>query len=491
MGSSREDFSVGRVGFIGRHELYDAEHQAAKKDVAERVATEQIHQVRIGWVDQHGLVRGKTLSSRDFVKTLDNGQDFQSATLIMDTSNNIFVPLFVPGSGFGIPELTGYPDTILVPDPTTFRVLPWVDSTGWCLSEMYFTNGTPVPFCTRQLMRSQLATLADRGYDFVAGLEVEFYITKLEDRRLRVEESGYPPVPPSVSAVAHGYQYLTENRSDEIDDILKVLSRNIESLGLPLRTVEDEWGPGQVEVTFDPQPGLASADTMVLFRNTVKQVCRRLGYHATFMTRPALKDFFSSGWHLHQSLSATGSEDNVFAPPADQDWPISELGRQYAAGLIAHARAATVFSTPTVNGYKRFAPNSFAPDRAGWAHENRGAMIRICGDPGDPAAHLENRAGEPCANPYFFMASQITAGLDGIERRLDAGPLDDEPYAADRDPLPATLADAVTALDDSALFRGKWGDPIVDYVVQLKRFEWNRYITAVTDWEHNEYFEVF
>jgi glutamine synthetase len=230
---------------------------------------------------------------------------------------------------------------------------------------------------------------------------------------------------------------------------------------------------------------------MILFRNTVKQVCRRNGYHATFMTRPALKDFFSSGWHLHQSLEERGDGVNAFTEAAGSTWPVSQVARHFAAGIMAHAREASLFATPTITGYKRFAPHSFAPDRAGWAHENRGAMLRVMGDPGDPASHLENRAGEPCANPYLFMASQITAGLDGMARSLDPGELDSEPYSADRQPLPANLLEAVEALDGSDLFRRTWGDSIVDYLVQLKRFEWGRFMSHVTDWEQSEYFEVY
>jgi glutamine synthetase len=491
MSVSREDFSVGKAGFVAEHGLFDEEQQAAVKEVIDRLDGSDLKHVRVSWADQHGIARGKTLAKADFIRALRNGQDFQSATLIMDTSNNIFVPLFVPGSGFGIPELTGYPDVILVPDPTTFRVLPWAGRTGWCLSDMYFSNGKPVPFCSRQLLGARLGELAEAGYDYVAGLEVEFYITKLVDPKLRIEESGRPPDPPSVAAVAHGYQYLTENRSDEIDDILQILSDHLEELGLPLRTIEDEWGPGQVEITFDPQTGLDAANTMILFRNTVKQVCRRNGHHATFMTRPALKDFFSSGWHLHQSLERRADGVNAFTESAGSTWPVSQVARHFAAGLMAHAREASLFATPTITGYKRFAPHSFAPDRAGWAHENRGAMLRVMGDPGDPASHLENRAGEPCANPYLFMASQITAGLDGLARGLDPGELDSEPYSADRQPLPANLLEAVEALDGSKLFRQAWGDSIVDYLVQLKRFEWGRFMSHVTDWEQNEYFEVY
>ena len=484
--------SVGKIGFVKKHELWSDEQTAAEKDIVDRLEAENIRRVRISWCDQHGIARGKTVSTPDFKLALRNGQDFQTATLIMDTTNNIFVPLFAPGGGFGIPELTGYPDSILVPDPTTFRTLPWSPGTGWVIADMYFQSGNPIPFCTRQMLRRVLAGLQERGYHYMAGLEVEFYITKLEDRMLTPEASGWPPEPPKVSTVAHGFQYLTENRNDEIDDVLVLLQDNLTGVGLPLRTMEDEWGPGQCEFTFDPQLGVDAADAMLLFRTATKQICRRIGLHATFMTKPALPNFFSSGWHLHQSLVSRDGDSNAFTNRENDGAALSTLGMQFVGGILEHASAGSVFATPTINGYKRFAPFSFAPDRASWSVENRGAMIRVLGGPGDETSHIENRAGEPCANPYLFMAAQLAAGLDGVDRELDPGQPDPEPYASDRPKLPAGLEQAVDALEsDGGVFRKALGDPFVDYIIDLKRYEVGRFRAHVSDWEQREYFEVY
>ena len=204
---------------------------------------------------------------------------------------------------------------------------------------------------------------------------------------------------------------------------------------------------------------------MVLFRSATKQICRRMGYHATFMTRPALPNFFSSGWHLHLSL-VDGDRRNLFTDPRE---PLSALGRRFVAGVLAHAPAACVFSTPTVNGYKRFRPNSFAPDRVTWGVENRAAMLRVVGGAGDPASHIENRVGEPCANPYLYMAAQIAAGLDGIDRALDPGPPELAPYEADKPRLPRSLMEATAALASSTFFREAFGAQFVDYIWRSSR----------------------
>ncbi len=491
MASSLTDISVGKVDFIERHGLWSEEQAAAAKRVRAEVEQRKLRTVRVGWGDQHGIVRGKTLTAHDFLLALHNGQDFQTATLFMDTTNNLFAPMFASGGGLGVSALTGGPDSILVPDPTTFRVLPWVPDTGWVLCDMYFSNGEHVPYDTRRILKQAVENLGNEGYEYVGGLEVEFYITKLEDPMLKPEQSGWPPEPPQVSVIAHGFQYLTENRLDEIDPILQLLQENLMGVGLPLRSQEDEWGPGQCEFTFDPTLGVESGDNMLLFRTATKQICRRAGYHATFMTRPALPNFFSSGWHLHQSLRDPKTGSNAFTNSSDDGSPLSEMGRHFVGGILEHAAAASVFTTPTINGYKRFRPYSFAPDRITWGLENRAAFIRVIGGPGDATAHIENRAGEPCANPYLYMASQIIAGMDGVKRRLDPGPLDETPYESEKPLLPRSLMDSVAALDKSSLFREQLGDAFVDYILALKKCEIDRFLAHVTDWEHREYFEVF
>jgi glutamine synthetase len=473
--------------FIERHGLWSREQQDAADEVVARVRELDLRQVRISWGDQHGILRGKTLEIEHFLSVLKNGKDFQTATLIFDTTNNPVVPPF-GANALGDPRMTGLPDGVLVPDPATFKILPWLDKTGWILSNLHYRTGERVPFDTRGVLQAQLEALESEGFGYVAGVEMEFYITRLVDPKLSFEDSGYPPTPPEVTAVSHGFQYLTENRGDEIDGILSILRDNVVALGLPLSTVEDEWGPGQCEFTFEPQDGLGAADCTILLRSAIKQLCRRNGYHATFMSRPALPNAFSSGWHLHQSLSST-QQKNCFAGTGDQ--LLSDTGSQFMGGLLEHAYASSVLTNPTINGYKRFRPDSFAPDRVAWAEENRGAMIRVAGARGDENTHLENRVGEPAANPYLYLASQIASGRDGLRNATDPGPSADEPYLVDAPSLPHSLEAAIGHFADSSLFRKEFGDAFVDYLTMIKRHEVTRFHAAVTDWEQREYFEVY
>jgi glutamine synthetase len=478
------------VSFVARHALWSDEQKDAAVRLRRIAEERNLETIRLSFADQHGILRGKTLVASEALSSLENGCSITTTMLAKDTSHRTVFPVFTAGGGFGMKEMEGAADVLMVPDPLTFRVLPWSPTTGWVLCDIHFADGRPIPFSTRHVFRRVIDQLDKRGYDFVAGLEVEFHLFKLEDPRMAPEDAGQPGQPPQVSLLSHGYQYLTEQRYDQMEPALDIIRRDIIALGLPLRSVEVEFGPSQCEFTFSPKKGLLPADNMVLFRSAVKQIARRYGYHATFMCRPKLPNVFASGWHLHQSIVARGSGDNAFMAKEGGE-PLSEFGRCYLAGLLQHARASAVFSTPTINGYKRYRSYSLAPDRAIWGRDNRGVMIRVLGGPGDPATRLENRIGEPAANPYLYMASQVLAGLDGIDRKLEVPPSADTPYETKAALLPKSLREAVFALHEDNFFRNALGAEFVDYYVHIKNAEIERFQAEVSDWEHREYFEMF
>jgi glutamine synthetase len=477
------------TSFVERHGLWSEEQfEAARK--AEKLIEEQgLEVIRLSFPDQHGILRGKQVMAGDASRTMRNGCTITSTLLAKDTSHRSVFPVFTPGGGFDMAEMQGGADFVMIADPTTFRVLPWAPKTGWVICDIYFQNGKPVPFSTRHLYRNVVRQLADLGFEYMAGLEVEFHVFRLVNARLDPADATWPPEAPEVSLLAPGYAYLTETRFDQIEPILEAVRRDVVALGLPLRSVEIELGPSQCEFTFHPQIGLLPADTMMLFRSAVKQSCRRQGYHASFMARPKIENTGSSGWHLHQSLRNRSSNGNAFMS-SDKDL-LSRAGRNYLAGLLSHARAAAAFTTPTINGYKRYRSYSLAPDRAIWGRDNRGVMIRVLGGSGDPATRLENRVGEPAANPYLYMASQIFTGLDGMERMLDPGPSADTPYEAQALHLPKTLDEALRALRNDNCLADGFGRSFIDYYLRIKEAEIARYQAEVTEWEQREYFELF
>ncbi|WP_409329244.1 glutamine synthetase family protein [Trujillonella humicola] len=481
---------MSRPGFVARHGDWTDEQRAAAREVAERVSAEELEAVRVGFVDLHGLVRSKTVSAEHIPGVLAEGLPIVSTLLSKDTSGRTVYPAFSPDGGVGVAGMGGAGDVVMVPDPTTFQVLPWARRTGWLLSDLRLKDGAPVPFDPRGALRTALRRAASRDLDLVTGLELEFHLLQVEEGPLdplEVNRPGAPGRARTVSPLDRGYQLLGDDRGDALEPVLGELSRVLRRLGVPLRTVEVEFGPGQVEITTAPLRGLASADAMVLIRSAVRAVAHRAGLLATFMCRPQIPEGCSSGWHLHQSLVRAGDGGNAFVGEGG----LSPVGAGYLAGLLRHARAGCVFAVPTVNGYKRFQPHSMAPDRVLWAHDNRAAMLRVVGSAERGDLHVENRAGEPAANPYLAMAAQLVAGLDGVDRGLDPGPSADQPYATEAPRLPTSLAEAVRALDEDTELRELLPPSLVDHYAGVKRAEVARFEATVTDWEQREYLHLF
>jgi glutamine synthetase len=490
--------------FIDRHGLRSEAQKRLADDIKRRLETEKLRFVRLAWGDTHGYARAKTLTVPAFIAALTGGYNIGVATTTLDSAGARVFASFTRGGGMGLDEMTGSPNLTIVPDPATFRTLPWAPGVGWILGDEYFNDGRPFHFSPRALLRKALQELAERGLASLIGAEIEWYLLRVADDHLSEENIGAPGMrgrPIRTWPVEPGYHYHSESNMDLMQGVFDALGDGYAALGLPLRSIENEWGPGQVECTFAPCPALEAADNVFLFRTATRQICRRLGYFATFMCRPALKGFYSSGWHLHQSLVEAAGGANAFVPDKPGEI-LSPLGAAYLAGLLRYAAPGTVFATPTVNGYRRFRPNSLAPDRAAWAYDHRGAMIRVLGGAGDAATRLENRVGEPAANPYLYVLSQIVAGLAGIKAKLEPPPPSDEPYAAERPPLPKSLPEALEALDKEPLFRRALGDTFIDYFVKLKRSECTRYLRALeeagaspsdepSEWEQNEYFDFF
>src|SRR3954471_23932918 len=379
-------------------------------ELKKRLEREPVELVRLAWADPHGASRAKAVSLPVFQEALERGYNIGVATTTLDSAGARVFKSFTAGGGMDLPEMTGSPNLVIRPDPSTYRVLPWAPGVGWVLCDEYFTDGTPFHFSPRLLLRKQVQRLGNRR--LMVGLEVEWYLARVAEERLSEEHVGLPGIRGRAIRTfpfEPGYSYHSETNLDIMHPVLGELARTYSALGLPLRSIENEWGPGQVECTFSAQSALRTADDLVLFRTATRQVCRRMGCFATFMARPALKGYYASGWHLHESL--VEGKKNVFMPERDGD-PLSPLGKSFLGGLLQNAVASTVFATPTVNGYRRFKPNSLAPDRAGWGFDHRGAMIRVRGGAGDPGTRLENRIGEPAANPYLYIATQIVGGLD-------------------------------------------------------------------------------
>ena len=486
--------SVGRADFVAEFGLWD-ETQCAH---AERIAAEldQVDLVRVAFCDPHGLARSKTVTTDAFRRVLRNGMDFSPGPFLFDTGHAVAVDFLADDPDVAVSEIVGAGDFVLVPDPKTFQLLPDREPrTAWVLGDEYLRDGSPHPLSARAVLRRVCEQYAAADLEPIVGLEVEWYLTRALGGVPGHAGNGFgrQGAAPAVEALNAGYQFNLDGYYDTIAPITDPLALALRAMGLPLRSMEHESGPGQVETTFDPLSAADAADAMVLFRTLTKQHCARRGHHASFMALPAIDGFDPSGWHLHQSVANSKTGHNVLA--GDVENPLSVDGDAYVGGLIALARDLCLLAVPTVNGYRRLRPEfGLSPSRADRSVENRTAMIRICG--ADGSTHIENRIGEPNANPYLAIAAQLWAGLSGL---LDSGRFGVGCAAPPE--LPQSLEASLRAFRASPHPLRLLGDPLATVLAKLKQSEQTRFqewcaatgdeATRVTDWEQREYFGVF
>ena len=474
-----------RAGALARSGAISEEDITRAAETVAMVEAERIETIRVVFADPHGILRGKTITAEALTGAFTSGIRASSTLLLKDVSHRTVFPVW---SDAGDAPMRGASDVLLVPVSSTFRVLPWSSHSALVHCDVAMTSGEPISFAARRILRTACDRLFQRDMQAIMGLEVEFQVYEVTDPAREHADTTMPARPPATRALNQGYQYLTETRYDEAEALLDTLRRAAQSMDMPVRSVEIEMGPSQFEFTFAPGDPMTIADMAVNFRTMVKEVCHREGLLASFMAKPRLPNAASNGWHIHQSVTDANGR-NLFESEADG--ALTPTASGWIAGLLRHAAASCITTTPTVNGYKRYTAYQLAPNRIGWGEDNRGTMLRTLLAPGDPDSRVENRVADSTANPYFALASQILSGLDGLENGLTAPPPLANPYDDDAERLPASLLAAIERFEASEMYRAALGDEFVSYLTRLKRAEWDRYLMTVSEWEHMEYFTAF
>ena len=499
--------NLKRISFAEQCGQNTPHRQAEVQKVLSLAQASGLEWIRLVWCDVHGSLRGKTWVTSELAAAFAEGMGMVSTLMLKDTSDRTVYKVFEANVKTELPGFEGASNVMLLPDPSTFKILPWAEKTGWLLCQPWFPNGQAVPYDSRRILQSALEKVAAKGWGMKCGLEVEFHIYKLKDAEHGGDadpaQASWPGPAPQVSMIHPGYNLLNELWFDRAEHALRIVKQTAQDLGLPLLSLEIELGPSQVEAVFKATDAITAADNMVLFRSAVKQALRRAGYHATFMCRPPFDNIMSSGWHLHQSLCDLESGQNLFArttaadiqeaaglPANNARHTLSQIGAQYLAGLLSHAQGITSLCTTTVNGFGRFKPNALAPQSIVWGLDNRGAMLRVVGGAGDSATRIENRLGEPAANPYLYMASQILAGLDGIHNSSEPPLATEAPYAESAARLPVTLGEAIAHLGQDKVMCEGFGPHFVRYYQRIKQSEQNRFDQAEDkiEFQRREYF---
>jgi glutamine synthetase len=417
-------------------------------EVLSAITADGVEFVRFEQTDLHGISRSKTIPARHVESFARNGLNFLLGQLGFDEQAGV-----APGTGYL--EDRGFPDSKLFPDPDTYAVLPWADSTARLICNPHFFDGAPAGASPRLVMGRLCDALADEGYHHLSGYEYELYLVRAEDRQ--------PPFP--------GIQIFATLRNSFDEEFVNDVLRSMPEVGVDIITSNAEYGPGQMEINFAPALGLTAADHAFTFKNGIKEIARRHGYMASFMTKP-YADQSASGCHLHESLIEVSSGRNAFASDDSTPGALAEVGRWWLGGQLAHLPAMTAFFAPTVNCGKRFKQWSFAPVNATWALENRSVAIRVKGLAG-AGLHTENRVPCGASNPYLVGAAAIAAGLDGIRNHIEPPPaLEGLAYGIDGPGLlPTRLEVALDALEKDAAMRELLGEELIRLFLAVKRHE--------------------
>ena len=424
--------------------------------------------VRMSFSDLHGVCRSKDLPLEVFAATHDRGSEFVAAIFALDLASN---PLDVPGATFG-PSL-GYPDMRVVAKLETLTRLPGEQHTAWCLGDI--AEDSPLSqYSPRALLARVVARYRECGLSPIVGPEVEFYL-------LRRGEGGC--LQPYIDRPA--MVYTTGVLSDPAG-VVRTLLEAAQAMDLRALASTAEFSPGQYEINLLHGEALDAADRAFRFRAMVKEIATRFGLLATFMGKP-LADAAGCGLHLHVSVR-DGEQQNAFDQPAAEDG-ISPLARRFLAGVLDHAQGLMAILAPTINAYKRLAPNNFVPLAANWGLDNRTVFVRIPAGRGEQS-RVEVRGGDASANPYLAMAAVLLAGLDGIKRELDPpAPVQGDVGGAfpQVGALPRTLEASLAALRADSALCELLGQALVETFCAIKESELQRFHAAVTDWEVREY----
>lgn len=437
------------------------------------ISEHDIELVRFETPDLNGVSRGKSIAADHFRSYATGGLALVSDIFAWD--HECWV---ATGTGFG-EDLT-FADIVMWPDLDTFTVLPHLEGEARIICDMAYPDGRPVTASPRHVLRHVVETARQRGLHPLMQAEYEFYLLD--------EETWEPPF---------GGTDITTTLTNQRLPVLRRLLRELPAFGLVPNTLNQEWGPTQYELNFDPAIGLAAGDQAFTYKTYGKEIAAQDGYTLSFMSKP-FADRSGSSCHGHLSLFDDEGR-NVFADPTDPDG-VSDRFRWAIGGQLAHGRALTAFLAPTVNCSKRYKINTYAPASLTWGFENRSTAVRVKSWRGEQT-HIENRLGCGSSNPYLVFAAILAAALDGIETNQDPGePLTTSAYqmeGLEKPPLSLEGAREHLLGDDALL--AYFPDEFVHAYAALKQHEIDKAREAcesygsdawpmeVTEWERHQF----
>jgi len=376
----------------------------------------------------------------------------------------------------------GYGDYVMRPDLETLCVLPWLESTALVLCDLQDHHSHElVPHAPRTVLKQQLKKAEDLGLSMMAATELEFFVFRETFETIR--DGGYHVMSP-ISPYNEDYHIFQTTKEESL---MRQIRNGLHGAGIIVENTKGEADAGQAEINVHYADALRMGDVHVMVKNAVKEIAFLNDRAITFLAKWH-HDYAGSSSHIHQSLLGANGEA-VFFDPA-QPHGMSQMMQSYLAGLLTYADDTTYFLAPYVNSYKRFKAGTFAPTRAIWSIDNRTAGYRVVAE-NNQNIRVECRVGGSDLNPYLALASQLAAGLKGIEENLTLeAEFTGDAYQADTlRSIPASLRDATVALDQSEMLRAAMGNTVIDHYVRAARWEQEDFDSKVTDYEVRRGFE--
>jgi glutamine synthetase len=436
----------------------------AKAYVIRTVRENDVKFIRLWFTDILGALKGFAINAQELEDALEHGASFDGSSI----------------QGFARIDES---DMVAMPDPSTFRILPWrprQNAVARMFCDILTPEGIPFQGDPRYILKKNLERAAKMGFTFYVGPELEYFYFQ-DSKSTQFLDSG---------------GYFDQTPTDVATDLRRESVLTLEEMGIPVEYSHHEVAPSQHEIDLRYTDALTMADNVMTHRLIIKEIAARHGVYATFMPKP-ISNINGSGMHVHQSLFK--GNNNAFF---DSNGPfnLSDTAKSYIAGLMHHAKEITVVTNQWVNSYKRLVEGYEAPIYISWASINRSDLIRIPAYNGrEESVRVEYRAPDPACNPYLAFSVMLTAGLEGIENNYEAPPpvetnIYDMTKEQRRDKgietLPSSLSEAIKLAEESAVVRKALGDHIFESFIKNKQIEWDRYRTQVTEYELQQYLPI-
>ena len=439
-----------------------------RDEVIEKVEKDNVRFVNLQFTDIFGIVKSITIGRRYLENSLDNGTWFDGSSI----------------QGFARIHES---DMFLMPDPDTYAVIPWLESsdgnTARFICDVYTPDVKPFEGDPRYILKKNMKQAEEMGYVYNTGPELEFFLFK--------RENGLKTLPNDTA----GYFDLSMDQAYEIRRDMTVA---IEKFGIEVEATHHEVAVGQHEIDIKYGDALKVADNATTMKFIIKAIAQKHGLHATFMPKP-IQGINGSGMHIHQSFFK--GNENAFYDGEDK-YMLSKIAKSFVAGQLKHVKAMSAIISPTVNSYKRLVPGYEAPVYISWATVNRSALIRIPRFTKEKksGARVELRCGDPSCNIYLTFSAMLRAGLDGVKNNLEVPePVEENLYGFDDerlaelkiDQLPYSLWQALKELKNDPVIQDALGKHTYEQYIEAKTKEWDEYGLFVSQWELDKYLEAY